>query len=226
MGLVYRLTMNTRFHASIGKKTRFPHLKELYSKYAGGNPHLGPEKVVLYELGLERDFGRGTIWANYFYNNVEDLIQRVGGQRGWRYVNVGRAVLKGLEAGLQVMPRSWVHLRCDYTYLLAQDKTLDRDIPRRPRHKLELESKFFLPWNTSLDLLASYTAHQFEYNGARRKLDDFFLLNLGIRKEFDLPSRMKGELFGNLSNVADLNYDDGHGPMPGRNFLAGMRIKF
>jgi len=226
MGLVYRLTKDTRFHASIGKKTRFPHLKELYSAHAGGNPQLGPEKVVLYELGLEKDFGLGTIWASYFYNNVEDLIQRVHGQGGWRYVNVGRAVLKGVEAGLQVMPTSWVRMRCDYTYLSALDKGLERDIPRRPRHKLDMESKFFLPWNTSLDLLASYTAHQFEYDGAKRRLGDFFLLNMGIRKGFDLPSPMKGELFGNVSNVADLNYDDGHGPMPGRSFLAGVRVRF
>ena len=228
LGIVYRLTGDTRFHASIGKKTRFPHLKELYSAHAGGNPHLGPEETVQYELGLERDLGQGRVWASYFYNNVKGLIQRERGRWGWRYVNLGRAVLKGVEAGLRIAPLSWMHLRCDYTYLSARDKGLDQDIPRRPRHKLDLESRFSLPWNTSLDLLASYTACQYEYlrDGTRRRLDDFFLLNLEIRKGFPLPSPLKGGLFGHISNVADLNYDDGHGPMPGRNFLVGLRVKF
>ncbi len=228
LGVVYRFSKDTRFHVSIGKKTRFPHLKELYSEHAGGNPHLGPEEVLSYELGLNRDFNRGTIWASYFYNNVKGLIQRVRGRQGWRYVNVGRAVLKGVEAGLQITPLSWMYLRCDYTYLSARDKGFDQDIPRRPRHKVDLEFRFSLPWNTSLDLLASYTACQFEYlkDGTKRRLDDFFLLNLGLRKRFLLPAHMKGEFFGNISNLDDLNYDDGHGPMPGRNFLVGVRIKF
>ncbi len=188
----------------------------------GGNPNLNPEGALQYELGLEKDFGLGLAWTSYFYNNVEGLIQKIDKQ----YVNVGRTVLKGVETGSQMRLLSWMHLRCDYTYLSARDKELNQDLSRRPRHKINLELGFRFHHNTFLDLLTSYTAHQFEYLKARnvRRLDDFLLINLNLRKEFFLYSSMKGEFFASISNLTDLDYDDGHGPMPGRNFLVGIKI--
>ncbi len=43
-GIVYDVTDTFKFHASVGQKTRFPQLKELYSEYSGGNPDLDPQK--------------------------------------------------------------------------------------------------------------------------------------------------------------------------------------
>ncbi len=225
--MVYRFTGDTILRASLGKKTRFPHLKELYSKYTGGNPDLGPEKAVSYELGIEKDFPSGKIWASYFYNNVRDMIQRVGGNGDWIYDNIGRAVLQGVETGLEIQPARGIRLRCDYTFLSARDKTLDQDISRRPRHRANLEVRLPLPLKTSIDLLASYTASQVEYldDGSSHRLDDFLLINLGIKKAISLSPSMREEFFVNISNITDIDYNDGHGPMPGCNFMAGMRIR-
>ena len=226
--LFYRPGGNISIHASISKKTRFPHFKELYSSYAGGNPDLGPEKDVLYELGIEKDFSYGRIWANCFYNNLHDMIQRIKRKGGWIYDNIGRAVLQGTEAGLEFLPSSDLRLRCDYTFLSAKYTTLERDIPRRPRHKVNLEIRLALPFEASMDLVVSYTASQVEYlnNGDSHRLDDFFLVNLGLEKAIRLPRSSSGKFFINISNMMDTNYNDGHGPMPGRNFVAGLRLSF
>ncbi len=228
LALIYSPSSGFTFHASLGKKTRFPSLKELYSDYAGGNPELGPEKNVGYELGFEKKLPRGRIWASYFYQNVTDLIDRLRTDNGWLYVNVGRAVLKGVEIGATERPFSHILFKGSYTYLSARDKAEDRDLARRPRHKVILETKVFLPKRVSLDLLSTYTAYQFDYlrDGSKRKLDDFLLINLNLTKGFSWRPGFSGELFLTVTNLTDRNYDDGHGPMPGRNFLLGLRTQF
>ncbi len=226
--VVYRPSADTSLHASIGKKTRFPHLRELYSRYTGGNPGLGPEEAVIYDIGIEKGFSRGRIWADCFYNDVRDMIQRVDRKGGWIYDNIGRAVLQGTETGLEILPFSNLRLRCDYTFLSARDMTLGRDIPRRPRHKVNLEVGLALPFEAKVDLIASYTASQVEYldGGSSHRLDDFFLVDLGLEKTIRLPRSASGKIFLNVKNIMDVNYNDGHGPMPGRDFVAGLRLGF
>ncbi|MBW1792326.1 MAG: TonB-dependent receptor, partial [Deltaproteobacteria bacterium] len=45
-GVLFDLTADTSLHASVGKKTRFPKLIELYSDHAGGNPDLDPQEAI------------------------------------------------------------------------------------------------------------------------------------------------------------------------------------
>lgn len=226
VALLYAPTKGLSVRASLGKKTRFPSLKELYSDYAGGNPNLGPEKNVGYELDLGYQFSKVRLWANYFFNNVTDLIQYNRALK--QYENVGRAVLEGLETGLTYQPREGLLLKASYTYLWARDRSLDRTLPRRPRHKALFEAKFNLPWRVLLDLRGTYTAEQVDYlkDGTVIKLDDYLLIDLNLEKGFSWRNRGYGDVFLTVTNLTDRNYDDGHGPMPGRNFLAGLRIRF
>ena len=67
-GVVVSLSEQTILHGSVGKKTRFPHVKELYSKNGGGNTSLKEQKTIAYEIGLTHDFSewfRGLFLQRY-----------------------------------------------------------------------------------------------------------------------------------------------------------------
>lgn len=234
-GIVYKLSEDTTFHASVGRKTTFPHLKELYSKHAGGNPNLDPQKTMAYEVGVEHYFNESIKgWLSCFYNDVDDLIERVRDKdRNWMYVNIGEARIQGVEArvDMEVTRNFWAGM--NYTYLSARDKKRDRELEGRPRHRVNLDLRYEFPFGLSTSLQASYTQRQFEYiydkntdTETTRKCPDFFLINARVRQSLGRLWGMKSELFLNVSNITDKNYDEGHGPMPGRNFLAGLTVRY
>jgi iron complex outermembrane receptor protein/outer membrane receptor for ferrienterochelin and colicins len=142
-GVVFKLTDDTTLHASVGKKTRYPHLKELYSNVGGGNPNLEPQETVAYEVGAEHYFTSSLKgWISYFYNDVEELIDRVTIGKDKVYVNIGEARIQGVESGLdyKVTDNFWVGV--NYTYLSTKDKEADQELESRPRHKLNFDLRY------------------------------------------------------------------------------------
>ena len=234
-GVVFDLTDNTVLHASIGKKTRFPQLKELYSEHAGGNPDLDPQKTICYEVGAEHYFTpslKGSI--SYFYNDIDDMISReeLAGEKV--YVNIGKVRMQGVETALDmnITDRFWVG--ANYTYLSTEDKeNNDRELEGRPRHRLNLDLRYQFPFGLSTNLQASYTQRQYEYlydkktkTEATRKTPDFLLVNARISQNLGSLWDIGSEIFLDVSNIADKDYDEGAGPEPGRNFLAGLTLRY
>jgi len=227
-GIVYRITGDTTLHASVGRKTRFPHLKELYSKHAGGNPDLDEQKTIAYEVGAEHYLIDSVkVWASYFYNDVDDMIQRVRDEKKERmYVNIGEARTQGVEGGIDWEATDNFQIGANYTYLATKDKENDRDLPGRPRHRINLDLRYLFPFGLSASLQTSYTQRQFEYiDDESRKCPDFFLLDARISQRLGRLWGVGSELFAQVTNLTDKDYDEGH-PMPGRNFLAGLTLRY
>ena len=227
-GVVFNFTDDTILHASIGKKTRFPQLKELYSEYAGGNPDLDPQKTICYEVGAEHHFTsslKGSI--SYFYNDIDDMInqEKFAGEKV--YVNIGEARMQGVETALDMNITDRFRVGANYTYLSTRDKNNDRELEGRPRHRLNLDFRYEFPFGLSAALQTSYTQRQFEYeDDETRKTPDFFLMNARISQNLGRLWGIGSEFFVEVSNVADIDYDEGHGPMPGKNFLAGLTLRY
>jgi iron complex outermembrane receptor protein/outer membrane receptor for ferrienterochelin and colicins len=228
-GVVFDLTDDTILHASIGKKTRFPQLKELYSEYAGGNPDLDPQKAICYEVGAEHSFTtslNGSI--SYFYNDIDDMIDRetIAGEKV--YVNIGKVSMQGVETAIDMNITDAFRVGANYTYLSTRDKeNNDRELEGRPRHRLNLDLRYQFPFGLSTNLQASYTQRQFEYDDDEtRKCPDFFLINARVSQKLGRLWGVGSELFLDVRNITDKNYDEGSGPMPGRNFLAGLTLRY
>ncbi|MFV9644553.1 MAG: TonB-dependent receptor plug domain-containing protein [Desulfobacterales bacterium] len=228
-GVVFDLTDDTILHASIGKKTRFPQLKELYSEYAGGNPDLDPQKTICYEVGAEHYFTtslNGSI--SYFYNDIDDMINRetIAGEKV--YVNTGKVSMQGVEMAIDMNITDAFRVGANYTYLTTRDKeNEDRELEGRPRHRLNLDLRYQFPFGLSTNLQASYTQRQFEYDDDEtRKCPDFFLINARVSQKLGRLWGVGSELFLDVRNITDKNYDEGSGPMPGRNFLAGLTLRY
>lgn len=77
-----------------------------------GDPDLLPEFVDLAELGLNHTFSKGSFFGTFYYQHIQNPIQRLNS--GYAdtilnriYTNAGSARLFGLEAGLNFSPFKW-----------------------------------------------------------------------------------------------------------------------
>ncbi|EAT16006.1 TonB-dependent receptor [Desulfuromonas acetoxidans] len=236
LGMVFTLSDATSIHASVGKKTRFPHLKELYSTMSGGNPDLKPQKTIAYEIGITHEFtNRINGSVAYFYNDVEDLIQKTGDKKlnTVHYSNVAEARIHGVEATLNANLTERFEAVFNYTYMRTEDKQNNRELEGRPRHRANLDLRYNFPFGLLVSTQASYTQRQFYiYQESRKspeiwtKAPDYFLLNLRLEQQLPAFAGIDSSLFLQVDNLTDKDYINVGNLMPGRNFLVGMHAKF
>jgi outer membrane receptor protein involved in Fe transport len=234
-GVVITLAETTTLHGSVGKKIRFPHLKELFSDMAGGNPDLDPQETITYEVGLTHAITDAvTLSAAAFYNDIEDLIDRIDvfdpveGEDVPVYVNIGEAVTKGVEValGAEITERFWAGI--NYTYMRTEDKDLDRELEGRPRHRANLDVRYSFPFGLTTSAQLSYTNRQFYEDSDRgwTRSPDFLLLNARAEQRLGEIWDVEGRVFVEASNLTDRDYYEVGRPTPGRNFLAGLNFTY
>jgi iron complex outermembrane receptor protein/outer membrane receptor for ferrienterochelin and colicins len=228
-GVVFEMTESTSFHASLGKKTRFPSLKELYSDLAGGNPDLNPEETIAYELGGSHTFSKNaTGELAFFYNDVTDLISTTTISDESVYINIDEATLFGVEANFNIQLSSAMNAGINYTFLETHDKSNNgRDLEGRPRHRINLTMGYRFSFGLRADLQASYNRRQFWENDDDEweELPDYFLVNLKLTQRLRKLWKIDSELFVQASNLLDENYYETNGPEPGLNLLAGITLR-
>jgi outer membrane receptor protein involved in Fe transport len=228
-GVVVTLSESTQLHGSIGKKTRFPHLKELYSEMAGGNPALKPQKTLSYEIGVTHAFTDAISGSlAFFYNDVEDLIsrERINGERV--YVNIGEARMQGVEASVSadITDNFWAGL--NYTFLSTKDKEADQEMTGRPRHRVNVDMRYRFNFGLTANVQASYTAQEryTDDDDNLKKGPDFFLLNARVEQKLGKMWGVEGRVFAEVQNITDKFYYESEYLMPGRTWLAGLNFKY
>ncbi len=229
----------TIIHGSIGKKIRFPHMKELYSSKGGGNSYLEPQRTLAYEIGIDQHLNLPDlpvqVSAAYFYNDVKDLIDKrdVPDPADPNaiiplYVNIGQTVIEGVETSLSFMPLEKLLTRLNYTYLRTKDKEVNYVLPNRPRHKVNMDFSYRLDESLTITTQATYCADQKRYDIDDGELEDirqlpnYFLWDAKISKEFWDYYR----IFAQVTNITDIDYDEDSGPLPGRTFMLGYEVKW
>ncbi|MDD2235636.1 MAG: TonB-dependent receptor [Kiritimatiellae bacterium] len=229
----YTFSDDVQAFAGVGRKTRFPHMKELYSQHAGGNPDLDPEYTDTVDLGAEvRPFaGHSTLrlTADVFYNDIKDLIESVDiSADASQYQNVGHATSKGIELGAEYAPVPEVLLGAAYTWLDAWNEDTDQRLQYQPRNQLSGSFKWMPGWGITVLAQARYADDAVEYLTDKKTgeythhLPDYVVCDAGVEKVcfeyFTVSVRAE--------NLLDENYDIGGGPMPGRILWAGLRAEW
>ncbi|MBU1343916.1 MAG: TonB-dependent receptor [Proteobacteria bacterium] len=232
-GASFDVTQELKVYASVGKKTRFPQMKELYSTLSGGNSNLNPQETIAYEIGASKRFGSVLDFSTaVFFNDIKERIttQKVSGVT--QYINKGESRIKGLEAQLNLVTPWNFDLGVGYTLLSSEDKA-DNASPFLkseyvPEQKFTFDARYTFDFGLSASFQASYTKDQIEYDSSNNQvpLENFWVCNARLNQNIKLSEKFSTDLFFHVKNLFDENYEEGHGPYPGISFLLGMKLSF
>jgi len=225
--LKFSLDEESLLYAAVSKKTRFPTLNHLYAN-TSGNPDLREQENINYELGLKKDFKEGFgLDASYFYNDVEDLIERAS--RNDPYYNVNKAVFRGIELLAHGRIKGF-NTEVAYTYLDGIDRspeTLgrnDNELEYTPKHKADLRLRYDADFGLSCMLFGAYTGERYYYDsgGDQHSMGGYTLWDASLLKDF---GSWKANLFAR--NIFDRNYSEEDGfPQPGRTITLRIKKEF
>lgn len=160
IGATYKLSETTNLFANMGKKSRFPTLRESYSAALGKfvvNPDLKPESGLISEVGI--DFGGIDLDAtlSIFANNYSDLISKVSVPgdtlKRKQRVNLDEATILGAEVLIKYYVTNDFDLTGHFTYMNSKG-TVD-GIEQNLEYRPEIIAFFQADWRLygGLDLL-------------------------------------------------------------------------
>lgn len=214
-----------RLRASYGEGFKAPTLYQLYAGFGTGNASLKPETSRSYDLGLEKGDRNGPLHlaATWFRRDSRNLIDT---DVNFQYQNTASARAEGLELELGAQVSERFHAQAAYTWLKARDRTLDRDLARRPRHMVTAN----LDWQTPLDALKlgadlrfASKSVEYAFGGGVLPLDSYVVATL--RAELAVGERIV--LFGRIENLGDEDYEVASGyNAAGRSAYVGARARF
>ena len=244
-GLVTQPASGVTLRAAIGRKVRFPTMRELFGEALGRflvNPGLGPENAILTEAGVIFERGSFTWEIIGFYNRTDDTIdQRLvavkGEERPRRQrVNLSGSRASGVELMLRMGPVRRMQLHCNMMALSARAIT-----PGGPRHLTEkpallgrCASSFAHPGGMSLMLEYEVTGRAFGLSdfGTLARLPPANVINfrvgylLLVNKQ-NRQNHWAAEAFARMNNATNTETLPQLGlPGPGRSFQAGMQLSF
>ena len=123
-------------------KGRVPSLRERFGVDVGGNPDLGPERIVHAELrAIEHIADRLHLEvAPYYKHSTGTIITAPGGPDMGMLVNLGTVNSWGFDTAARVTPMKMLELGGSYEYVKARqidDSGAVRDdpLPRLPHHR-------------------------------------------------------------------------------------------
>jgi vitamin B12 transporter len=222
--------IGTKLKASYGTGFKAPTLYELYGVgdygYVG-NPNLKPETSSGYDVGFEQPLagGRVKIGATYFHNDITNLINGVFLPVN-TYVNVGEAVMQGVEAFAQAQVTDAWRVRVDYTYTDAKDAVTGDELLRRPRNKVSVSSVWKPTDKLTLSSTLLYVGSWKDYDRqgllyAPEDAPAYTVVNLAA--EYRMNKNVTW--FGRIDNLFDRRYEDPIGwQQPGLTIYGGVRI--
>lgn len=236
-GAVYRLEAGWALTAALGRKTRFPTLRELYGEALDRfviSPDLRPESSVLAELGVRREGELFSGEATAFLNRTDGTLDQLRLADGRRQrVNLGGSRILGVElaGALRPLPR----VRLDGHLAVMDVRGYDEDgTARRLSEKPEAIGRLAVTYNPGLGPNASVEA---EYTGPAyspgradgfARLDPAFVLNARVGYRLDLAwLGAMGDGFARINNVTDAVVVPQLGlPGPGRAVQVGIKLSF
>jgi iron complex outermembrane receptor protein len=219
LGAWFSVLERLRLRVSASRATRFPTLRHLYG-FDSGNPDLEPEQAIKLEGGAEFEVFTGLqTTLDFFRANVKDLIDRKG--RGYKYTNLDKVILQGIEAGVNGRLKERISFNLDYTYLDAYEEETEYWLPYRPSHKIDYDLSYVSKVGLTLYTSGQYVSRRVTPHPESETLPSFFVANLKVsQKVLD-----HFHPFFEVKNVFDENYEEEKGfPMPGRSFVGGLKI--
>lgn len=212
---------------AIGRKVRFPTLRDLYDPQQG-NTDLKPEATITYEIGHQISRDWGYLSLNLFRSDVSDLIEARGADQPFR--NLQDATLQGVEIATGIEPFAWMRLDLNYTYLNTSATDVvqfgmdaQSAIQHKPENRFNGILLFTLPWKFLFRTEGIYTSQQLDQFSGDVFVSDFGLWNVQLSRP--LFPWLTG--FAGCDNLLDADWEQKLGtPEAGRRAFVGVRASY
>lgn len=242
IGVTYNATDHFRIKANYGDGFKAPSVSQLYYDLAmqmgpgnwvhlTGNPNLKPEKSKSWDLGVEAEFGKGYGSLTYFDNDVDNLIASIPkgkdskGYNLYRYENVNKARIKGLENTLGYRFNDTLEFKVTSTLLDAKDTSAGKDLTQRARlsqiYQLIYDDHKDTGWSAVLWNQLDYkfvTGKAWERGESVKK--SYSLTNFSLTRKVNKDTRV----YGSVQNIFDKKDEDCD--LDGRFWSIGWEHKF
>ena len=241
IGVTYNATDHFRIKANYGDGFKAPSVSQLYYDldmemgrgnwvHLTGNPNLKPEKSKSWDLGFEAEFGKGYGSLTYFDNDVDNLIESIyKGKDGrydlYRYENVNKARIKGLENTLGYRFNDTLEFKVTSTLLDAKDTSAGKDLTQRARlsqiYQLIYDDHKDTGWSAVLWNQLDYkfvTGKAWESGESVKK--SYSLTNFSLTRKVNKDTRV----YGSVQNIFDKKDEDCD--LDGRFWSIGWEHKF
>lgn len=241
IGVTYNATDHFRIKANYGDGFKAPSVSQLYRDLAmkmgpnwvhlTGNLNLKPEKSKSWDLGVEAEFGKGYGSLTYFDNDVDNLIESIyKGKDGrydlYRYENVNKARIKGLENTLGYRFNDTLEFKVTSTLLDAKNTSAGKDLTQRARlsqiYQLIYDDHKDTGWSAVLWNQLDYkfvTGKTWEKSGESVK-KSYSLTNFSLTRKVNKDTRV----YGSVQNIFDKK--DADCDLDGRFWSIGWEHKF
>ena len=242
IGVTYNATDHFRIKANYGDGFKAPSVSQLYYDldmqmgrnwvHLTGNPNLKPEKSKSWDLGVEAEFGKGYGSLTYFDNDVDNLIESISkgkdsnGHDLYRYENVNKARIKGLENTLGYRFNDTLEFKVTSTLLDAKDTSAGKDLTQRARlsqiYQLIYDDHKDTGWSAVLWNQLDYkfvTGKAWEKSGESVK-KSYSLTNFSLTRKVNKDTRV----YGSVQNIFDKKDEDCD--LDGRFWSIGWEHKF
>lgn len=200
-----------------------------------GNPDLRPERSLNGRLGIGwQPVRQISLSVDAFQNDVDDLITvaTVGGSplEGVRYgyVNVAKALTRGIETSAQLRPVRSLLIDLGYTFTDARDVDAARPLDGRAAHRGSARLAWrFRPWQLESSVRATVVGprpfHQVGTDGNDVRVDaaPYGIVDARVQKQF-------GDFFAVVAGVDNLldAGDESWLAIPPRSFYLGLSGRY
>jgi outer membrane cobalamin receptor len=209
-GIVWNFMKDADLKLLYGQAFRAPSFWELYNDAnpdVRGNPDLKPEKIKTYEAGLGYRFKNSyEINANYFYNEIDDMIVWDYSTSPGHSVNQGGAIIDGVEIVLRGKYSPADYWQLTYTWQNPEDADTGEELPNVPSHR----ASFSINW----ELCKYLNAHtDVLWTGKRPRVSGDDRGDMPSYTTVDLTLIAKNfwknlEVRGMIHNLFDEEYED------------------
>ncbi len=233
-GANFRLTPGVQLQTSVGRRTRFPSMRERYDDALGRfevNPDLKPESAWLFDVGLNGSARSFSAEAVLFTRRATGTIEvEVLPDGSRRRVNLGGSRAYGVE--FVAAARLPFHLRADghLTILHVRgftDEESDLRLTETPSALGRVALSFAPPPGFTATIESEYVGEAFSgVSDGLARLDPSLVVNLRAGYRLLFPRKgLSLELFGRVNNVSDAVVLPQIGlPAAGRTILFGLSV--
>ncbi len=236
--LTHFFSDNFSAQLGIGKKSRFPTLRELYSGALGRfvpNPDLKSEDVYTIETNWKMGSDLYSINASVFYSLLTNGIQRISlPEKQFKRVNKSKIRTWGGEVSSRFHLKNNLDLKLNISYLNSfaenESGSFTDTLEYKPCFIAGMQMTYMPLADLNINFEANFVGEEFglkEGSEYFQKLPSYAIVNFRISYYFELFERTGLEMFIRVNNFFDKLYYTQWGlPEKGREILFGLKFNY